>query len=82
MNNNIPYFSSISRESIVRRLMRYAGASFSFDEFKANDAEMHSTATKARAAAKKSYTVEPMFPVGSQGKQREPVYMGEHPVLE
>lgn len=82
MNNNIPYFSSISRESIVRRLMRYAGASFSFDEFKANDAEMHSTATKARAAAKKSYMVEPMFPVGSQGKQREPVYMGEHPVLE
>lgn len=82
MNNNIPYFSSISRESIVRRLMRYAGASFSFDEFKANDAEMYSTATKARAAAKKSYKVEPMFPVGSQGKQREPVYMGEHPVLE
>lgn len=82
MNNNIPYFSSISRESIVRRLMRYAGAPFSFDEFKANDAEMYSTATKARAAAKKSYKVEPMFPVGSQGKQREPVYMGEHPVLE
>ena len=82
MNNNIPYFSSISRESIVRRLMRYAGATFSFEEFKANDAEMYSSATKARAAAKKSYTVEPMFPVGSQGKQREPVYMGEHPVLE
>lgn len=82
MNNNIPYFSSISRESIVRRLMRYAGATFSFDEFKANDAEMYSTATKARVAAKKSFKVEPMFPVGSQGKQREPVYMGEHPVLE
>lgn len=82
MNNNIPYLSSISRESIVRRLMLYAGASFSFDEFKANDAEMYSTATNARAAAKKAYKVEPMFPVGSQGKQREPVYMGEHPVLE
>ena len=82
MNNNIPYFSSISRESIVRRLMRYAGASFSFDEFKANDAEMYSTATKARAAAKKSFKVEPMFPIGSQGRQHEPVYMGEHPVLE
>lgn len=82
MNNNIPYFSSISRESIVRRLMRYAGATFSFEEFKANDAEMYSSATKARAAAKKTYRVEPMFPLGSQGKQREPVYMGEHPVLE
>lgn len=82
MNNNIPYLSSISRESIVRRLMLYAGASFSFDEFKANDAEMYSTATNARAATKKAYKVEPMFPVGSQGKQREPVYMGEHPFLE
>lgn len=82
MNNNIPYLSSISRESIVRRLMRYAGATFSFEEFKANDAEMYSSATKARAAAKKAYKVEPMFPVGGQGKQREPVYMGEHPVLE
>lgn len=33
MNNNIPYFSAISRESIVKRIKRYAGEPYSFEEF-------------------------------------------------
>ncbi len=37
MNNNIPYFSTISRESIVRRIKRYAGEEFYFEDFAAND---------------------------------------------
>lgn len=37
MNNNIPYFSTISREAIVRRIKEYAGETFSFEEFVAND---------------------------------------------
>lgn len=37
MNNNIPYFSAISRESIVRRIKKYAGEPFDFEEFVAND---------------------------------------------
>lgn len=37
MNNNIPYYNAISRESIVKRIKRYAGETFSFDEFVAND---------------------------------------------
>lgn len=37
MNNNIPYYNSISRESIVRRIKRYAGESYSFEDFVAND---------------------------------------------
>lgn len=37
MNNNIPYYSTISRESIVKRIKRYAGESYSFDDFVAND---------------------------------------------
>lgn len=37
MNNNIPYFSTISRESIVKRIKRYAGETYSFDEFVKND---------------------------------------------
>ena len=40
MRNNIPYFSAISRESIVRRIKEYAGESFSYEDFKANDTEM------------------------------------------
>ena len=37
MNNNIPYYSTISRESIVRRIKAYAGEEYSFEDFKAND---------------------------------------------
>lgn len=37
MNNSIPYFNAISRESIVKRIKRYAGEKYSFDEFVAND---------------------------------------------
>ena len=37
MNNNIPYFSAISREQIVKRIKYCAGEEYSFDEFKNND---------------------------------------------
>ncbi len=37
MNNDIPYYSTISRESIVKRIKRYAGETFDFEEFVAND---------------------------------------------
>ena len=33
MNNDIPYYSTISRESIVKRIKSYAGETFSFEEF-------------------------------------------------
>ena len=37
MNNNIPYYSTISRESIVKRIKRYAGETYSFEDFVKND---------------------------------------------
>lgn len=37
MNNNIPYFNTISREAIVKRIKQYAGETYSFDEFVKND---------------------------------------------
>jgi len=37
MNNDIPYYSIISRESIVKRIKRYAGEEFDFEEFAALD---------------------------------------------
>ena len=40
MRNNIPYFSAISRESIVKRIKQYAGEEFTYEDFKANDTEM------------------------------------------
>ena len=48
MYNNMPYFNSISRESIVKRIKRYAGEEYSFEDFKANDNESFPTvATKS-----------------------------------
>lgn len=37
MNNNIPYYSTISRESIVKRIKAYAGETYSFEDFVKND---------------------------------------------
>ena len=47
MNNNVPYFNAISRESIVRRIKKYAGETFSFEEFVANDKTDASSAVSA-----------------------------------
>ena len=37
MNNDIPYYSAISREAIVKRIMAYAGETYSFEKFVEND---------------------------------------------
>lgn len=37
MNNNVPYFSTWSRQLIVQRIMKLAGEQFSLDNFYAND---------------------------------------------
>lgn len=37
MNNDIPYYSTISRESIVKRIKLYAGETFTFEDFVKND---------------------------------------------
>lgn len=37
MNNNVPYYSTISRQAIVERIMDYAGETFNFENFVAKD---------------------------------------------
>lgn len=37
MNNDIPYYNTISRESIVKRIKLYAGEAYSFEDFVKND---------------------------------------------
>lgn len=37
MNNNIPYYSTISRQAIVERILDYSGEGFTLDKFYAND---------------------------------------------
>ena len=78
MNNNIPYYSAISRQAIVERIMDYAGETFSLDDFYANDVLVAST--------KASYNTAPAWapvPEGSVNtKHHEPVMMGDHPKLK
>ena len=77
MNNNIAYYNAISRESMVKRIMKYAGEEYSYEAFKALDHEsLPSTKTTTRAWDGVS--------VGSSSQfdQREPKFMGEKPQFD
>ena len=75
MNNNIPYFSAISRQAIVERIKEYAGETFSLDEFYEKDVL---TMTGSTGTTKSSSVAFPEFPLWG-GQQREPKYMGYSP---
>lgn len=47
MNNNVPYFSTVSRQAIVERILDYAGEEFSFESFVANDSREYGEVTRA-----------------------------------
>ena len=51
MNNNIPYYSTISRESIVKRIKRYAGETYSFEDFVKNDKREAGSVTRSTATS-------------------------------
>lgn len=68
MNNNIPYFSTISRESIVKRIKRYAGEEFDFEEFARLDkrtADVVSRSQDWSAGSVKSHSLPPVIHKGS-----------------
>lgn len=73
MNNNIPYFSAISREAIVKRIKEYAGESYSFEEFKALDVLDASTSDD------QTRTMPSDMEFAASNKQKHPVYMGDKP---
>ena len=75
MNNNIPYYSAISRQAIVERIKAYAGETFDFDDFVAKDSFEVGTKSLARDFDW-TFGVDPKF-VRATGEG--PVYMGEHP---
>lgn len=49
MNNNVPYFSTWSRELIVKRIMKLAGEEFSLENFYANDKRGMGTKAASRS---------------------------------
>ena len=77
MNNNIPYFSAISRQAIVERIMEYAGEEFSFEEWKAKDKGLATEGSATRTLSVPDNRV----PYKSFKQQQTPKFMGEKPVL-
>lgn len=76
MNNNIPYYSAISRQAIVERIKAYAGESFDLEDFYAKDA---AAVTKATGIVIPAWTPTPSASHTLQ--HHEPIIMGDHPTL-
>lgn len=76
MNNNVPYFSAISRETIVKRILQYAGESYSFEEFKARDV------LDASTAGVETRSMSSALEFAASNKQQNPVYMGDRPNIK
>ncbi len=74
MNNNIPYYNAISREAMVKRIKRYAGEEYSFEDFRANDKEaLPSVVTKGWLWSEDNTSTSSRF------DQMPPKFMGEKP---
>ena len=74
MHNNIPYYNAISREAMVKRIKKYAGETYSFEDFKANDKEaLPSVVTKS------GMVLDYNTGISSPFDQRPPKFMGEKP---
>ena len=73
MNNDIPYYSTISRESIVKRIKRYAGEQFDFEEFVALDKRTSQVASRGTDVGTVNigmYSTPPVIHKGSPLKKR------------
>ncbi|MBO7195115.1 MAG: leucine-rich repeat protein [Alistipes sp.] len=79
MNNNIPYYNAISREAMVKRIMKYAGEEYSFEAFKAKDYESLPSSAKPETRAWDGVS---STSGSSQFNQRPPKFMGEKPVFD
>ncbi len=78
MNNNIPYFSAISRQAIVERIKYCAGETFSLEEFYANDDDSFGPYTRVggKYAIDRTFGVDPHL---NHATGHGPILVGEHP---
>lgn len=78
MNNNVPYYSAISRQEMVERIMKYAGLEFSLEDFYAKDVrDASNNDFVTRALGNEETSVYN----ASLGKQKAPKFMGEKPQI-
>ncbi len=77
MNNDIPYYSTISRQAIVERIKALAGEEFSFDDFVEKDVIV---ATKASVTDKTpDYRIQ-YIPMDQM--HAHPQFLGERPAIK
>ena len=77
MNNNIPYYSAISRQAMVERIMAYAGKKFDINDFYAKDVrDASNNTTRSLVVEENAVTMS------AAGKQLAPKYMGDKPQLK
>ena len=75
MNNNIPYYSAISREAMVKRIKKIAGETYSFEDFVAHDV------LDAGAVSAGTRSSLPQIYYRGAVNHHEPVFMGKRPKL-
>ena len=76
MHNNIPYYNAISREAMVKRIMKYAGESYSYEDFKAKDYESHPQVTTKGTYL---WSGDASTSTSSRFDQHPPKLMGDKP---
>lgn len=77
MNNNIPYYSAISRQAIVERIKYCAGEEFSLEEFYTKDSKAVGSTKAGPVFFDRTFGVDPLWNMGSE--TGSVIYMGEHP---
>lgn len=80
MNNEIPYFSTISRFEIYKRIKSYAGEAWSLEDFIANDV-IEAVSTSSAASTKTGYEVSMPSKSAAQNSH-EPIFMGTRPTIK
>lgn len=77
MNNEIPYYNTISRESIVRRIKAYAGEEYSFEDFVAKD-KVENLPETAAAISKSGIKAHSKTDMRNE-HHHSPIFMGKRP---
>ena len=72
MDNGIPYYNTVSRESIVKRIMLYAGGEYSFEDFVKNDSPDAASSNAAGILTRSGYSPDAQGTLSGH----EPVFMG------
>ena len=82
MNNNVPYYSAISRQEMVERIMRYAGLEFSLEDFYAKDIRDASNNDFTTKSLHSLHSLSSAVEMSGAAKQMPPKFMGDKPQLK